>query len=154
MPAILARTAQFGNPWLDANNPSLVARLGFDTYPVPGDHDVPLGRREILQHPSDRASKNRSIIELDNRFESMDPNHAAFYRRIRGIDLDGMVRVAVLGLDQISLDGTVTRQIPFAGDPLGILCVDFVLGVGVFFRQTSLTPLPLMPFAKFDSGFI
>ena len=84
----------------------------------------------------------------------MDSNHAALDRRVRGVDLDGVVRVAVLGLDQISLDGTVTRQIPFAGDPLGILCVDFVFGVGVFFRQPSLTPLPLMPFAKFDSGFV
>jgi hypothetical protein len=84
----------------------------------------------------------------------MDSNHAAFNGCVRGIDLDGVVRVAVLGLDQISLDGTVTRQIPFAGDPLGILCIDFVFGVGVFFRQPSLTPLPLMPFAKFDSGFV
>ena len=48
MPAILARAAQFGNPWLDADNPTLVARLGFDPNPVPGHHDVPLGRREVL----------------------------------------------------------------------------------------------------------
>lgn len=84
----------------------------------------------------------------------MDANHAAFDRRVRSIDLDGVVRVAVLGLDQISLDSTVARQIPFAGDPLGILGVNFVFGVGVFFRQPSLTLLPLMPFAKFDSGFV
>ena len=84
----------------------------------------------------------------------MDANHTAFYRRVRSIDLDGVVRVAVLGLDQISLDGTVARQIPFASDSLGILCVDFVFGVRVFFRQPSLALLPLMPFAEFDSGFV
>ena len=48
MPAVLARAAQFGNPWLDADNPSLVARLGLDTNLVPGHHDVPLGRRKVL----------------------------------------------------------------------------------------------------------
>jgi hypothetical protein len=48
MPAVLARAAQFGNPWFDADNPSLVARLGLDTNLVPGHHDVPLGRREVL----------------------------------------------------------------------------------------------------------
>lgn len=84
----------------------------------------------------------------------MDTDHASFNGRFRRIDLNGMVRVAVLGLDKVSFDGPMARQIPFAADALGVLRVDFVFGVGVLFRQSPLALLSLVSFAKFDSSFV
>ena len=48
MPAILARAAQFRRSRFDAYNPALVSGLRFDTDPIAGHDDMPLGGREIL----------------------------------------------------------------------------------------------------------
>ena len=107
--------------------------MRLDSDLISSDNHMPLGRGEIFQNASYSAPQEFSVGELDDRFEPVHSDHSSVERRIRGVHLNRLEGVSVLGINQLPLDRSSPCQIPFACYPFGVLCIDLVFGAGVLF---------------------